>query len=68
MSPSAPVVSSTTIHWLYWSLSEAWLLIITAGAQVAPPSVERENQMRVLQVDAALEPGSLAAAVHPRRR
>ena len=34
-------------------------------AHVAPPSVERENQTRVLQVEDTLLPGSLAAAVHP---
>ncbi len=33
--------------------------------QVAPPSVERENQMRVLHVEVVLVPGSFAAAVHP---
>ena len=60
-----PLVSSTTSHWLNWSLSDAWLLIITGAAQVAPPSVERANQMRVLQVEAALVPGSLAAVVQP---
>ena len=37
----------------------------TGADQVVPPLVERENQMRVLQVDAALAPGSLASEVHP---
>jgi len=53
---TAPVVSSTAIHWLNWSLSEAWLLIITAVDQEAPPLVERENQIRVLQVEETFEP------------
>ncbi len=60
-----PLVSSTTSHWLNWSFSAAWLLIMTAGDQVVPPLVERENQMRVLQVEETLVPGSLLAVVQP---
>jgi len=32
---------------------------------VAPPSVERENQIRVLQVEVVLVPGSFVAVVQP---
>ncbi len=65
MMERAPVVSSTTIHWLNWSFRPGWLLSITGVDQVVPPLLERENQMRVLQVEATFEPGSLAAAVQP---
>ncbi len=34
-----------------------WLLTLTGADQVAPPSVEREKKMRLLQVEAALVPG-----------
>ena len=45
---------------------QAGLVVDLPGAdQVAPPSVERENQMRVLQADAVLVPGSLPALVQP---
>ena len=65
MTPRAPVVSSTASHWLNWSFSEDWLLTITAGCQVAPPSTERANQIRLLQVEVTFAPGSLAGTVQP---
>ena len=40
-------------------------MIFAAALQVVPPSVERENQMRVLQVEVVLVPGSFDAAVQP---
>ena len=64
MTTSRPLVSSTAIHGLNWSLSDAWLLSIVAAPHVAPPSVERANQMRVLQVEATLVPGSFAGELH----
>jgi len=33
--------------------------------QLVPPLVERANQMRVLQLDEAFEPGSLEPEVQP---
>jgi len=40
-------------------------LIITGADQVLPPLDERENQIRVLQVEVVLDPGSLVALVQP---
>jgi hypothetical protein len=54
-----PFDSSTTIQGKNWSFRPAWLLILTGVPQVVPPSVERTNQMRDLQVEAALVPGPL---------
>ena len=41
-----------------WSFLPAWLLILTGVPQPVPPFVDRANQIRVLQADVALEPGS----------
>src|SRR5215212_1472348 len=50
---------------LNWSLRPLWLLIFTRALHVAPPSIERENHTRVLQVEVVLDPGSLVAVVQP---
>ena len=59
------MVSSTARNGLNWSFRPLWLLIFVAALHVVPPSVERENQMRVLQVEVVLVPGSFDAAVQP---
>jgi len=38
-------------------LRPAWSLILTGADQLVPPSVERVNQTRVLQVEVTLVPG-----------
>jgi hypothetical protein len=41
------------------------LVTITGADQVAPPSVERLNQIFVVQLEEVFPPGSLAGDVHP---
>ena len=41
------------------------MLSFTAALQVAPPSVERENQIRDLHVEVTLVPGSLVVLLQP---
>ncbi len=60
-----PLVGSTETQGKNWSLSPDWLLILTGAPQVEPPLVERMNQMRLLQVELTLLPGSLPTVLQP---
>jgi hypothetical protein len=54
-----PSVSSTASRENAWSFRPLWLFSMAGEDQVLPPSDERANQIRVLQLEDVLVPGPL---------